>query len=67
MLENLCYDREHVVKYWKKIEGKKMEKAIVQENDLFAHGSKSVVWSLGLVVLEIITLIPMWIGEKCIV
>ncbi len=44
-----------------------MEKSIVKEHDLFEFGNKTDVWSMGLMVLEIITLIPVWIGQKCMV
>jgi len=64
ILENLCfYTRKgESIQYWVKKEGKKMQKSIVQEHDLFQYGNKADVWSLGLLILEIITLIPVWIG-----
>lgn len=44
-----------------------MELKMVKQNDLFRYGNKSDVWSLGLLVLELITLIPVWVGRKCLV
>jgi hypothetical protein len=32
-----------------------------------ANGSKSDIWSLAITIFEIITIVPVWITQKCLI